>query len=478
MRRLVILALLLTSAPLPLAAQPASAISAQDRAQGAEANPKLLAEYGGAFPGRQADYVRSVGQRIAVQSGLSNAQSDFTVTLLNSPVNNAFAIPGGYVYITRQLLALVNDEAELAAVMGHEVGHVAARHSQSRAQTSSIAGVLAGVLGAVVGNSGLGSLVGRGAGAVAQLVTLKFSRTQEFQADDLGVTYLARGGYDPTALSLMLTSLAAQEALDARLAGRNGRGPSWASTHPDPASRVARARAAALATGVTGGQRNRDAYLAAIDGMLYGDDPKQGVVEGQVFRHPGLRIAFNAPEGYVMTNGADAVTISGPGGQAQFSGGAATRDLDAYVRQVLGRATGNASLDPGPIQRGQQNGFDTASVTIRADTQSGPVDVTVFAYAFDARTAYHFLTITAAGTGIGPFGPAIDSLRRLSPAQVADFRARRISVVTVGANDTLASLSARMAYPTLRTERFQVLNALLPGAPLRPGRKVKLVVWG
>ena len=186
-----------------------SSISAQDKASGAKQHPELLKEFGGAYAGPQARYVESVGRRIAVQSGLSNAQSDFTVTLLNSPVNNAFAIPGGYVYVTRQLMALMNDEAELAGVLGHEVGHVAARHGQRRqqaAQRNAIGGALLGVLtGALLGDSGFAGLIQKGIGTGSQLLTLRFSRTQEYEADDLGIRYLASGGYDPRALSIVPT---------------------------------------------------------------------------------------------------------------------------------------------------------------------------------------------------------------------------------------------------------------------------------
>jgi predicted Zn-dependent protease len=200
-----------------------SAISAADKEMGAKAHPGLLKEFGGAYSGPQAKYVESVGRRIAVQSGLSNAQGDFTVTLLNSPVNNAFAIPGGYIYITRQLTALANDEAELAGVLGHEVGHVAARHSNQRQKAASrnaIGGALLQVLtGAVLGDSAIGGLVQRGIGTGSQLLTLRFSRTQETEADDLGIRYLAKAGYDPTAMASMLASLADQSALEQRLAG-------------------------------------------------------------------------------------------------------------------------------------------------------------------------------------------------------------------------------------------------------------------
>ena len=326
-----------------------SSISAQDKASGAKQHPELLKEFGGAYAGPQARYVESVGRRIAVQSGLSNAQSDFTVTLLNSPVNNAFAIPGGYVYVTRQLMALMNDEAELAGVLGHEVGHVAARHGQRRqqaAQRNAIGGALLGVLtGALLGDSGFAGLIQKGIGTGSQLLTLRFSRTQEYEADDLGIRYLASGGYDPRALSGMLASLAAQSNLDARVTGSARTMPEWASTHPDPASRVARASKGAANSGSKSVVRNRDAFLNALDGLLYGDDPRQGVIEGNRFRHPDLRLSFTAPTGFGMENSADAVSVTGSGGQAQFGAAPYSGNLAAYIDNVfakLGGANGSA----------------------------------------------------------------------------------------------------------------------------------------
>ena len=205
----------------------ARSISAAEKQKGAEAHPQLLEEFGGAYAGPQVSYVVGVGQNIAVQSGLGNARSDFTVTLLNSPVNNAFAIPGGYVYLTRQLMALMNDEAEMAGVLGHEVGHVAARHSEKRqkaATRNSILGIL-GQIGSQVllGDSSLGRIGQEIFGTGSQLLTLKYSRKQEYEADDLGIRYLASAGYDPQALSSMLYSLAAQSAIDVRAAGRDAR---------------------------------------------------------------------------------------------------------------------------------------------------------------------------------------------------------------------------------------------------------------
>ena len=481
-------ALLLTTAmPVSVGVAQSSApqsISAADKATGSKAHPELLAEFGGLYAGPQADYVRRVGQKISVQSGLSNAQSDFTVSLLNSPVNNAFAIPGGYVYVTRQLLGLMNDEAELASVLGHETGHVAARHSQKRQQAATQNGLL-GVLGQLGigvllgGNSQIGQLLSKGIATGTQALTLKFSRSQEYEADDLGVAYLARAGYDPMASSTMLASLAAQSALDARSRGQDGRStPTWASTHPDPASRVARAAQRAAATGATKGVRNRDAFLDALNGTMYDDDPKQGVVDGQVFRHPDLRLMFTVPDGFAMSNGAQAVTISGSGGQAQFTGAAYNGDLRAYIGAAFQALAGQGTINFGDVQRTQINGIDAGYATAQANTQSGQVDVTVFAYAFDASHAYHFVVIAPAGAGLGPFGSLVRSVRRMTVAEVAAVKPRKIQVLTVRSGDTVASLSARMAYTSLKTERFLTLNALPTGTALRPGQRVKIIIYG
>ncbi|MGD9811738.1 MAG: M48 family metalloprotease [Sphingobium sp.] len=459
----------------------ATSISQADKEQGAKAHPELLAEFGGAYPGSQAAYVTSVGRRIAVQSSLSNAQSDFTITLLNSPVNNAFAIPGGYVYITRQLMALCNDEAEMAGVLGHEVGHVAAQHSQRRQKAASrnaIGGALLQILtGAVLGDSALGGLLQRGIGTGSQLLTLKFSRSQEYEADDLGIRYLARAGYDTTALSSMLASLAAQSALDARVSGQSSSVPEWASTHPDPASRVQRALSNARASGSTGTTRNRDAFLTALDGVTYGDDPHQGLIEGSRFVHPDLRIAFSAPSGFTMANGTRAVTINGTGGQAQFSSGPYSGNLDAYVASVFQSLAKDGSVSAPTTQKTTINGMPAAYATTRANSNSGQVDVTVIAYEMGPSQAFHFLMLTPAGRGFGPFGAMVQSFKRITAQEAGSVKSRKVDVVTVKAGDTIASLSNRMAYDNYKQERFMTLNALTASSRLTTGQKVKIVTF-
>lgn len=456
-------------------------ISAKDKATGAKAHPELLAEFGGLYEGPQAAYVTTVGRKVASQSGLANQPSEFTISLLNSPVNNAFAIPGGYVYVTRQLMALMNNEAELASVLGHEVGHVAARHSQkrnSRATQAGLGAVLATVLGGVLlGGDGakLGQQLG---GALAQRYVLGYSRAQEYEADDLGVTYLTKSGYDPTASSTMLASLAAQTSLDARRAGKNENAlPEWASTHPDPASRVTRARQKAVAMGAKAKATNRDAFIQMLDGMLYDDDPKQGIVEGTSFRHPDLKLGFNAPSGFILNNGTQAVTASGTGGQAQFSGGAFDGNLDTYIGNVFKAVGGGqATINYGQVRRTSINGLDAGYATAQANTQSGQVDVTVYAYVFGPNTAYHIVAINPVGSTT--FGSMFQSVRRLTAAEIAAIKPRRIDIVTVKSGDSIRSLADRMAYPDYKVERFQVLNGLGANDALKPGQKVKIVVRG
>lgn len=482
-------AVLLATPTAPLSAQAAGAsagtaaqvrsIGASEKAQGAKAHPQLLQEFGGAMSGAQAGYVESIGKTIAVQSGLSNARGDFTVTLLNSPVNNAFAIPGGYIYTTRQLVALMNNEAELAGVLGHEVGHVAARHSAKRQRTSTYGqlGAIAGaILGVVVGGD-FGSIINQGSQVLAQGVLASYSRGQETQADNLGIDYLRRAGYDPRAMSTVLQSLASQNALEARLMGRNAGGvPQWASTHPDPASRV-RATLTRAGAGASG-RTNRDGFLAGIDGILYGDDPKQGVVEGRTFTHPDMRLAFQAPNGFAVMNGTAAVSISGQSGKGEFTAASYSGDLEGYVRAAFARLTpqGQQAIAPSAISRTTVNGIPAAYGAARVQTGSGTVDVVVFAYEFARDHAYHFVAISQAGQA-AVFNPMFGSMRRISASDAAAIRPRRLQVVTVRAGETVQSMARRMAFSDAPLDRFLVLNGLTARSTLRAGDKVKIVTY-
>jgi predicted Zn-dependent protease len=456
-----------------------SPITASEAQQGAEAHPQLLEEFGGAMSGPQADYVTGVGRTMLVQSGLGGSQGDFHVTLLNSSINNAFAIPGGYVYVTRQLTALMNNEAELAAVLGHEIGHVAARHSAHReaaATRNQLLGVLGQVIsGAVLGDSQLGQLAQEISSTAPQLLTLKYSRTQELEADDLGISYLGGAGYNPRAMSTLLADLALQNSLEAQLQGRgDATAPAWASTHPDPASRVQ--NALAKAQGLPGTVTNRDTFLARIDNILYGDDPQHGVIEGRSFIHPVFRLRFDAPDGFYMINGTSAVSINGNSGQAQLSTASYNGNLESYVRSVFTAIGGDQQqLAPQSLQRTTINGLPVVYGTARVNNGQQQVDVVVYAYEFANNRAFHFATIVPAGQA-NVFAPMFNSMRRISASEAAAVTPRRIDVVTVQRGDTVASLAARMAYDDAREQRFRVLNGLDSSATVAPGDKVKIVI--
>ncbi|MFM2372822.1 MAG: hypothetical protein RIS85_2544 [Pseudomonadota bacterium] len=458
-------------------AQAVQSISAADKKQGAEAHPQLMQEFGGAMTGTQATYVESVGKTIALQSGLSNARSDFTVTLLNSPVNNAFAIPGGYVYVTRQLAALMNNEAELAGVLGHEVGHVAARHAQKRqsaATRNAILGALGTLLsGAVLGNGALGQVGQKIFSTGSQLLTLKYSRSQETEADNLGITYLQRAGYDPRAMSSVLESLARQNALDAQIKGTTNQVPEWASTHPDPASRV---RAALTKAGTRTGKTNRDTFLAGITGLTYGDDPAQGIVDGAKFTHPGLKLGFQAPNGFYLVNGTRAVSISGQSGKGEFSTASFNGNLQDYVKSVFAGLSSEQQVQPESLQSTTVNGIPAVYGAARVTSGGSPVDVVVFAYQWSATQAYHFVTISQSGQA-SQFDPMFRSIRRLTSAEATAVKPRRLSLVTVKSTDTLQGLAARMAYTDNQLERFLVLNGLNTSSKLAAGQKVKIVIY-
>ena len=390
------------------------------------------------------------------------------------------SVPGGYVYVTRQLLTLMNDESQLAFALGHETGHIAANHAHIRqqyAQRGNIFGVLGQIVGAIFGVSGVGNILSQ----QAELRTLTFSREQEYEADQLGLRYITAAGYDPAGGPGILAQLARATALEERVQGKaNRQTPEWASTHPLSQNRAQRALQLAQATGRLGtGIRNREVFLAELQGIYVDDDPAQGVIDGPTFTHPDLRIQFTVPQGYLMDNGTSAVTISGSAGKAQFSGGRYAGSLDQYVLRVFQELTGGQmQLAVPPPQHTVINGMPAAVTTARAQTSSGTVDVSVVAYQWDPQRIYHFVMLTPGGYGVGPFAPMINSLGRITPAEAAAIRPRIIEVITVRAGDTVQSLSSRMAYRDFRLDRFLALNGLDANSRLVPGQKVKLAVYG
>jgi predicted Zn-dependent protease len=469
-------AALVFTAAAPADAQQRSPVTSRDRQVGAQNHPQILAEFGGEQTGPLSTYVKGIGEKMAVAANLPRT---CTFTVINSDVVNAFAVPGCYIYITRGLLSIMNSEDELASVLGHEVGHITGEHSR-RQQTRSTVGTLGALaVGILTKNQELMQI----AGQAAQLYTLSYSRNQEFDADDRGVYALQTAGYNMFASRDMLNALGVNDAVTARTQGRDTQSatPTWARTHPLTQDRVARAANAATKAGATPTSPAEQVrpYFSAINGMIWGDDPEQGFVNGNTFAHPRLRIAFEAPQGFTLQNGSQAITIVGPNGQrAQFSGGALPNgSLEAYAQGVLSKVIGQAPARVGQGQRTTTNGVQTAILPAQAQTQQGQiVDIVVTAYQVGAG-AYHFLTIAPQGGG-GQMSAMVRSFRQLSDADAAQLRPRVIQVVDVRTGDTVQSLANRMAFNDFQVDRFAALNGLDPSRPLTPGAQVKLIVWG
>jgi predicted Zn-dependent protease len=448
-------------------------ITEAERSYGSEQHPRLLAEFGGSYDHDEAVYVRTVGGRIAAAAGLENA---CTFTLVNSDVVNAFAVPGCYIYVTRGLFAIVNSEAELASVLGHEVGHIVARHAQRQERRSlwrSLGVLAAGLTGS--------ERLTRLAGQAAQYFTQRYSRGQEYQADELGVRYLQDAGYDVHAAAEMLEALGRNEAFTARASDGGGARslPEWALSHPLTRHRIDRAVQVASGTGLADDElpENEEAYLRAVDGMLYGDDPEQGFVTGRQFAHPAMRIGFEAPPGFSLTNSPQAIRLVGPGGVVGEFGGGRLPDggVERYAEGLAAHIVGQA---PATLSRSRQetiNGLPALVLNISIQAQNGMVPLVIAAYDAGSGAAYHFITLAPAGSdGSTSLDRLFRSFRLLSAEDVARLRPRVIRTVAVRPQDTPDMLAGLMADPAPR-DLFLMLNGLAPGHSPQPGARVKIV---
>jgi len=446
----------------------------QEKAIGEQQHPQILAQFGGEVSDpRLKAYVEGVARRLIAAGDQPN--DPIVVTTLDSPVVNAFALPG-HVYITRGLLSLANSEAELAGVLGHELGHVYARHTAERVSRSNMTGIGAVIVGVLTGSQQGMQL----ANQLGQLYLLKYSRGQEYESDLIGVRLLAKAGYDPTAAADFLNTLGRWSALEARVAGQQAAPPEFLSTHPNSADRVRRAAAEAqvvAAAGAVSKERSRQTYMQMIDGMLYGDDPvKQGFIRGNEFVHPELRIAFSVPQEFKLANTSTAVVgRSQSGGQFQFMAANSTAAPTAIIDGPLSKALG---VNLGPSRAVQINGRSAAVGMTRAQTQGGVVDVQAYAIRWEGSTNYVFLWVTPQNETQRlqrPIANSVSSMRTIDPRSVNVPSAERIRVVTAKSGDTAGSLAQRTSFETAKQERFIVINGLPDASALKAGDQVKLV---
>ena len=494
MKRPVIVLALMIAATAPIAALQGCATNpatggttitggmgtAEEIRIGRESHPKIVTEFGGEYGTPELRrYVDSIGQLLARTGERRDLNYKFTV--LNSDIVNAFAMPGGYIYITRGLLALADSEAQLAGVLAHELGHITALHHAERQGQGMLANILlagAGILVGQVSPQAQRSVMQVGqSGAVA--VLRGFSRENEYEADDLGIRYLSRAGYQTGAMAGFLSKLRSDSRLQARLRGESPDKVdqfNYLATHPAPNERVTRARARAAAARVRSPIVARDVYLGKIDGILYGDDPEQGFIRGREFSHPKLRFRFEVPEGYRLFNSPKAVIAFGPN-KARIIFDRATKPSDGPMRYYLTSIWAPA-LRIGDAETIRINGLEAATGSARIKTRAGPADLRLVAIRVDPRSIYRFMFLTpvratpalSLGLRRTPY-----SFRRLGPAEAEKLKPLHLRVHTVGSGDTQQSIAARMAFADFRLKRFQTMNGLTARDRLAPGARVKIV---
>ncbi len=434
---------------------------------------RLVASYGGAYddPELKALIQQAVERLVAASE---RPDIKYRVTILNSPAINAFALPDGSLYVTRGLLALANDESELSSVLAHEMAHVIARHAVIREDQVKQAVLVSRVISDVVNDPELGAL----AMQKSQRSLAGFSRGQELEADAIGVGIAARAGFDPYGASRFLGEMGRNAEMKASAMGSGGSAGStspdmdFLSSHPATPERISIAIANARQYAVKDdGERDRAAYLSAIDGMVYGDDPKEGFVRGKKFFHPKLGFTFSAPDGFSLENTSQAVL------GATQSGREALR-LDAVrvsADQSLGQYLASGWIDGVEINTVETltiNGFSAATAIARGDQWSFRM--------FAIRFGSDVYRLIFAARELTPdidrqFRAAAATFRRVSSTEAETVKPLRLRVVSVGFGDTTEKLAARMQVPDRQMERFLLLNGLDASAKLKYGDKVKII---
>jgi predicted Zn-dependent protease len=440
---------------------------------------RILAAYGGVYndPKLQAMIEQTV-ERLVASSDRPDLH--YRVTMLNSQSINAFALPSGQLYVTRGLVALANDESELASVLAHEMGHVIAHHAAIREEQTKQAALVGRVVSDVISDPEAGAL----ALAKSKLALASFSRAQEFEADAIGIGIAARAGYDPYGAVRFLTSMEHNSELKSSPNGSaiDPRAPDFLSSHPATPERITNATAnarqfsgrPAATTASTGpvGVRDRPEYLSGIDGIVFGEDPSEGYVRGRRFLHPRLGFTFTAPEGFALDNTAQAVL------GVKRGGGQALR-LDVVrvpsEQTLAGYLTSGwiENIDPSTVEDITVNGFPGATAAAKGDQW----EFRLYAIRFGSDV-YRFIFAAKRRSPESDriFRESIGTFRRMSLAEIESAKPLRLQVVTVAPGDTVEKLAGRMAVADRQVERFRVLNGLASGERLKSGSEVKIVV--
>lgn len=447
-----------------------------ERELGAEEAKNVAATIGLVDDARLVSYVRAVGARVAANSPLRDVDYTFAVVDMREP--NAFALPGGYVYVSRGLLAVTNSEDELAGVLGHEVGHIAARHAVQRISRAAPIGVVTGLGALATGivSPALGGIVSDAGSAVNSAVLAPYGRDQEREADRVGVELAAEGGWDPDGLASSLRTLEREDELSRR---KSGSGVSFFSTHPPlpervedvrrEASEVVRAPASPIAG-------SRDAFLQRLDGLVVGERASDGVFLEETFVHPDLGVALGFPSGWKTRNERRGVRAVPPEGGAtmllELAGDG--NDPAAPLVALDERAGTNLSRS---VQRVTVNGYPAARILGQTTVRGEPLIVEATWVALGGRI---FGIVGAAEPSrfdryAATFRAAVDTVHAPTSAERARVRETRIRIVRARGGETVADVVARTG-SVWKADMAAVANGLEPDARLPEGRAIKVAL--
>lgn len=447
---------------------------------GREADQQIQAQFGVYDEAGVAAYVEELGQRVLEVSAWGQPETPaeirntpFTFRVLDSEVVNAFALPGGFIYITRGLLAHMENEAQLAVVLGHEIGHVLARHSSRRAaqqQTGQLGLIGAAVLGGVFGGGRVAQGILEYGGTGVQLLFLSHSREDERESDRAGVAYAEYAGYDAAEAASFFRSLQ-------RLGEQQGEGglPSFLSTHPDPAEREQTIPQLAAQFDPRGTTVNREEHLNRIEGIVVGENPRQGFTEGNTFYHPELQFRFDFPAGWRVNNTASVVQIAEPNGRAVMEFTFAGEQSSA---QAAGRAFA-AQQGFTPTEQGATtvNNNPAYAVAGTAQTQQGQIAAVSYFIEYGGNV-YRFSGLTAGnalGTYRNQFLGALNSFQRETRSQILNRQPVRLEVVRVPSTTTFSQLLQGRPLPQGMTQQeVAIMNETELNAQIPAGTLVKL----
>lgn len=432
---------------------------------------RLVAAYGGAYRNEGTErYLDDLVQRLAAQS--DRPDIPYRLTILNTPSVNAFALPSGRIYVTRGLLALANDDAEIAAVIAHEMAHVSARHAVARADLERQSALVSVVMTDVLHDPAKGQL----SQARGQLNLASFSRQQELEADQVGVRTIARAGFDPYGASRFLVSMSRQGGARETAAGDGdvprAKAYDFLNTHPSTPERIQRAIEVARQFSAPGaGVHDKVAYLQSIDGLTYGDDPTQGFMQGTSFLHPRLGFTFVAPPGFSIDNTPQAILgVDGSGRALRLD---TVRPKDGQSLSDYLASGWIDGVDTGSVSTLTLNGNEAATAVAKGDEWS----FRLYAVKFGGsvyRLIFAARDLSPANDDL--FQKTAATFRALTASEIENVHPLRIEITTVRQGDTVASLATRMVPADRQLERFLVLNGLAESVELVPGDRVKIVV--